>query len=104
VIAFLYDPTTRTMVDLQTAGGTESHAYGVSSAGQVVGYWVSNNAGHAFLYTRDKGMVDLTTLLAPGSGSWVLQSAQAINDVGQITGYGKNPDGATHAFLLSPVH
>jgi hypothetical protein len=46
-------------------------------------------------------MLDLNTLLPGGSG-WTLVSGNAINDAGQITGYGINPSGAHHAFLLSP--
>jgi len=28
----------------------------------------------------------------------------AINDAGQIVGYGSNPSSATHAFLLTPIY
>jgi hypothetical protein len=38
-------------------------------------------------------------LIAPNSG-WTLESADAINDAGQITGYGFI-NGQTHAFLLT---
>jgi hypothetical protein len=33
---------------------------------------------------------------------WVLQTAESINDSGQIVGYGTR-DGNTRAFLLTPV-
>jgi hypothetical protein len=55
---------------------------------------------HAFLYSGGV-MTDLNTLIDPTSG-WVLQTAQAINDSGQITGYGII-GGQTHAFLLTPI-
>jgi probable HAF family extracellular repeat protein len=34
---------------------------------------------------------------------WVLNYATAINDAGQIVGYGDNPEGITSAFILTPV-
>ena len=46
-------------------------------------------------------MTNLNSLIDPGSG-WGLYSAQAINDNGQIVGYG-NFAGQTEAFLLTPV-
>jgi probable HAF family extracellular repeat protein len=52
----------------------------------------------AFLYSNG-AMIDLNSLLLPGSG-WTLSSATAINDSGQIVGYGINPSGQQHAFLL----
>jgi hypothetical protein len=47
-------------------------------------------------------MIDLNSLIAPGSG-WVLESATAVNDSGQIAGNGII-DGQEHAFLLTPEH
>jgi len=43
-------------------------------------------------------MVDLNSLLPANSG-WTLTQASAINNEGQIVGYGIH-NGATHAFLL----
>ena len=45
-------------------------------------------------------MQDLNDLIPPNSG-WVLILANAINNKGEITGYG-TIDGANHAFLLTP--
>ena len=45
---------------------------------------------------------DLNSLITINHG-WTLQSATAINDSGQIVGYGINPSGQTHAFLLNPL-
>ncbi len=58
-------------------------------------------AMHAFLYDTINGMVDLNSLINPSLG-WVLNSAQAINDSGQIVGYG-TIGGQTHAFELNAV-
>ena len=54
----------------------------------------------AFLSEAGAAMVDLNTLLPPASG-WVLLSANAINDAGQIVGEGTFND-EPRAFLLTP--
>ncbi len=46
-------------------------------------------------------MLDLNALI-PKSG-WTLESATAINDKGQILGYGFGPDGRRDTFLLTPT-
>lgn len=100
VHAFLYFGFLR---DLGTLGGPASFGFGVNSGGQAVGS--SNVAGnddsHAFVY-RDGRMLDLNILAGAGESGWVLQSARAINDSGQIVGFGLH-DGRTTAFLLTPV-
>jgi len=83
-------------------GGTYSIAFGVNDSGVVVGYGnIFNNAAHAMVWTSDGGMKDLNYLIPANSG-WVLINANAINNVGQITGYGTK-GGRNHAFLLTPV-
>jgi hypothetical protein len=46
-------------------------------------------------------MQDLNNLIPAGTG-WVLQEGAAINDVGQIAGYG-TLNRQSHAFLLTPA-
>jgi len=83
-------------------GGTYSVAFGVNDSSVVVGYGnVWNNAPHAMVWTSTFGMQDLNSLIPADSG-WVLINANAINNVGQITGYGTK-NGHNHAFLLTPV-
>jgi probable HAF family extracellular repeat protein len=85
------------------AGGNYSIAFGVNDSSVVVGYGnLSNNAAHAMIWTSTGGMKDLNSLIPAGSG-WVLINANAINNVGQITGYGTK-GGHNHAFLLNPLH
>jgi len=102
--AFLWDGS---MHDLGTLGGY-SVGYGINASGQIVGTSQKSLGDlRAFLYTSVDGMVDLNTLLPVGSG-WGLQSANAINDAGQITGYGSKTTCSNtcvivnHAFVLTP--
>jgi probable HAF family extracellular repeat protein len=122
--AFLWTPlapngTTGMMVDLdELPGGSNlSRAVDINSLGQVVGQSSAAPGEHAFLWTPATSngaigsMADLNTLIEPLSGAgWTLQSAQSINDLGQIAGYGLfDPDGPGGAaavergFLLTPI-
>lgn len=90
--------------DLGTLGGNNSTANGLNSAGQVVGYSYINTTSlytHAFLYSNGS-MLDLNDLIV-SAGNWSLNGATAINDTGQIVGYGLNPSNQLHAFLLNPL-
>ena len=71
-------------------------AYGINDSGQVVG-----TNGRAFLYTNGQ-MWDLNDLIDPGL-NWTLIEAIAINDLGQIVGWGTNPYGQERGFLLTVI-
>jgi probable HAF family extracellular repeat protein len=92
--AFLYSNGTMTDID---PSGSDSQGLAINACGQITGA----RGGHAFLYSREQGLVNLNDLLPSGSG-WDLVSALSINDHGQVTGYGYH-NGAEHAFLLTPV-
>ena len=82
-------------------GGTYSVAFGVNDLDVVVGYGnISTNAPHAMIWTAGSGMKDLNSEIPSGTG-WTLINANAINNVGQITGYGSK-NGHNHAFVLTP--
>ncbi|MDW8104484.1 MAG: dockerin type I domain-containing protein [Armatimonadota bacterium] len=89
-------------IDLGTLGGNIGRAFGVNIFGHVVGhsYLADNTSMRAFLWANGV-LRNLNDLLPPDSG-WVLNEARAINDFGQITGYGAR-GGITRAFLLTPV-
>jgi probable HAF family extracellular repeat protein len=101
--AVMWD-TANKIRDLGTiAGGNYSIAFGVNNSSVVVGYGnLSNNAAHAMRWTSGGGMKDLNSLI-PATSGWVLINANAINNLGQITGYGLIK-GHNHAFLLTPVN
>ena len=97
------------MQDLGTLGRGSS-AFGINNADKVVGssetpatpsgdFW---NPGHAFVYTSRQGMQDLNNLIDPSQG-WELRRASAINDRGQIVGYGAR-NAAIRAFRYSHEH
>jgi probable HAF family extracellular repeat protein len=111
--AFLWTPTsphgtTGTLTDLGSlVGGAylgdRSDAYGINSAGQVVGWTqTSSGAGHGFLWTPTSPnattgtMIDLNTPI--GVNNFTLYSATGINDHGQIVG-----PSSKGAVLLTPT-
>lgn len=83
-------------------GGTYSVAFAINDSNEIVGYGdVAPNVPHAMLWTPTRSMLDLNDLIPKGTG-WVLINANAINALGQITGYGTKA-GQNRAFLLTPV-
>ena len=104
--AFIYNVANGQMLELGALGDPANNysiAYSINNSGAAVGSVYINDTGdnHAFAYPPGGPMVDLNSLIDPASG-WDLQYATAINDAGQIAGYGINPAGQTHAFLLDP--
>lgn len=108
--AFLYDGVT--MKDLGTLGGSTSVAKAINNTGQVVGASRINDApydpldfntyAHAFLYDKGK-MHNLNALPEVRKAGWILLEATAINNIGQIVGYGYiNGETQQRAFLLTP--
>jgi probable HAF family extracellular repeat protein len=99
--------TNGVMKDLGTLGGTFSYAAGINSVGDVVGYAALpmqfGNFPNAFLYTDRAGMVNLNERIHPAyRAGWEMRRANAINDAGQIVGYGQH-DGRDRAFRLTPL-
>ena len=87
------------LTDIGTLGGANSEATAINNWSQIVGFSdVASGGTHAFSYQAG-ALRDLNTLLPTGSG-WVLEAATAINDAGEIAGYGTH-NGVRHAFRLA---
>jgi probable HAF family extracellular repeat protein len=85
-------------------GDTCSESYDINSQGQVVGESGDCNGivlGHAWLWENGGPMIDLNTLIPPGSGIQLTHSV-SINDRGEISGDGVLPTGHHRAFVLIP--
>lgn len=91
-----------TVKDLGTFGGKQSQARDINDRGQVVGYaTLSSGESRGFVYTPDKGKLDLNNLTA-GLGNLVINYANAVNQSGYIAAEAREPDGTAHAVLLIP--
>jgi probable HAF family extracellular repeat protein len=89
------------LVDLGNLGQT-SFAYAINSDGQVVGHSkINDGTFRAFLWENGGPMIDLNTLIPPGSGL-TLTEAIYINDRGEIAGDALLLNGDVHAYLLIP--
>jgi hypothetical protein len=75
-----------------------SHAVGINSAAIVVGYYqpAGNTRRHLFRWSANLGTFDLTP------GGYHSAEAAAINDRGDILGYGETVGGESQYFLLTP--
>jgi probable HAF family extracellular repeat protein len=80
---------------------TRSWAFGINNQGVVIGYCDRDDERYRAFIHRDGRMIDLNTLIPADSG-WVLETANDINDRGQIVGRGKH-NGIRRAFLLTPT-
>jgi probable HAF family extracellular repeat protein len=93
------------LTDLGTVPGDScSSSFAVNAKGQVVGNSGDCSASffdHAFLWEDGGPMLDLNTLVAPGSGIQLVW-AKDIDDRGQIAGLGILPNGDTHVIVLIP--
>lgn len=95
------------MIDLGSLpGGNCSNVWGINASEQIVGGSLDcqsglNGTGHASLWENGGPMVDLNTLVAPGS-DLTLTYAYFVNDRGEIAVSGALPNGDQHAVLLIP--
>jgi len=89
-------------------GDCASTAQSVNARGQIVGYSSTDclfQAVRRGVLWEDDSMVDLNTLIRPGSGTQVAL-AETINDLGEIAANGASDCGVVencaHAVLLIP--
>jgi probable HAF family extracellular repeat protein len=91
------------MTDLRVVASDPcSTAYAINSSEQIVG--VSSPCGqsaHGFLWENGGPIVDLQTLVLPGS-DLTIKEVFFINDAGEISGNGTNSTGDLRAILLIP--
>jgi probable HAF family extracellular repeat protein len=91
------------MTDLGVVGSDPcSTAYAINSSEQIVGDSAPcGKSLHGFLWENGGPIVDLQTLVLPGSDVTILET-DYINDAGEISGYGRDSNGDTRAILLIP--
>jgi probable HAF family extracellular repeat protein len=85
----------------QLIGNANNMARALNISGQVVGSFKDANGNDRAYIFQNNQMTDLNTLI-PSTSGWVVRVAQAINDTGQIVGYG-TIGGETHAFMMTPI-
>jgi uncharacterized membrane protein len=82
-------------------GDRSSLARSINTSAQIVGESVGVDGVSRAVLWQAGSLSDLNTRIPTGSG-WVLTSASAIDDAGQIAGTGLH-NGQPRAFLLTPV-
>src|ERR1017187_3466171 len=100
--AFLWTKETGKMRDLGTlSGDTASAGLGINDGGDVVGASCDADGNPRAYLWRNGVMTDLNTLVPAGSPLFLL-FAGAINNRGEIAGWGVTEAGDVHAFLATP--
>jgi probable HAF family extracellular repeat protein len=74
-------------------------AEGINDSGVVVG----GNINGLFVWDSVNGMQDANKLLDSSGAGWNLYGCRAINNLGQIAGWGEDSSGQIHGILLTPV-
>jgi len=99
---FVYSATTG-IVDLGAFADVNTSnnntAYDININGWIIGW-----SGRPFLWTPEKGLLNLQALLDETGSGWILSEVTAINDNNQIVGMAKMPGSEDyHAVLLTPT-
>jgi probable HAF family extracellular repeat protein len=100
-LSYLVDLNSKTVTDLGTLGGGLTEAYGITDAGQVVGYsYTAGGDSHAFITAPDgAGMLDLNSVAHLPRG--ILEQATGINNAGQIIAIETIPEPESYPFNAS---
>jgi uncharacterized membrane protein len=99
--AFTYDFKSKVFTDINGAAFDGSIARRINNDGVVVGIGFDSAGSNAMIWTAADGMRRLIDLVDIQSG-WTFIEASAINDAGDITGWGTHY-GQQRAFLLTPI-
>ena len=93
-----------TMTNLGTFGGQTGVALGVNDLGVVIGgaEYPGDSLPAPFVYYGTGSIENLNDLVNPSLG-WTIDSADAINDSGQIAGCANRQGGDYDAVLLDPI-
>ena len=70
------------------SGESSSRARAINDSGTIVGAFATATGDHAFVWTRETGMLDLNNVASLNSGV-VLVEAHAINKKGEILAMGE---------------
>ena len=95
--AYVYDSNAPELALLGTLGGLRSSGLDINGSNTVVGSSDTNTLSHAFIWDAATGMEDLNAMV--NEPQWVLMSAVAINELGDVVGTGQL-NGQNHGFLL----
>lgn len=87
-------------IDLETRHGARSYAYGINTAGEVIGDRVLAARWGPFLYSSGRMWWLAQLLPAAQQAQWRLVLVHAINDAGHVVGVAANAQGRLHAVML----
>ena len=82
------------------SGGRATEPLAINNHNVVVGYFMGGST-EAWMWTKEKGYAKLSDLVKSVPG-WTFESANAIDDAGEISGLGTFK-GQYHGFLLIPI-
>lgn len=99
--AFWWQPGVSSNIVLDAASDTSTKANELNNQGEIVGEATRQNQQFAALWDRPQATLANLNDRTSAHCGWNLQSAQDINNKGQIVGHGI-VNGQTHAFLLNP--
>jgi probable HAF family extracellular repeat protein len=87
------------------AGDDSSSGAELNDDGTVIGRSWNTGGGsnHPVLWSRPGCPEDLNSAPGVKGSGWILGEARAINNKGQIVGTGRNPQGQSRAYLLTPI-
>lgn len=102
--SFIWTRTTG-MVNIGVpVGFDDATAHSINNSGTVVGHLSGGPSGWTpFVWDNLNGFRKLPQLIDKSGSGWRLSDVTAINDYGQIVGFGINPVGDEEAFLLIPI-